>query len=86
MKPVSHHITNLALFCALSAFATSAALAASAVSDFAATDTNGDGVVTLEEFQAAGGSEAAFAQKDADGDRVLSREEFSHAAGESETK
>lgn len=38
-------------------------------------DTDGDGMVSLQEFQAAG--EARFAQLDADGDGRISAEEFS---------
>lgn len=80
MKPVSHHIRNLALLYALGAFAAPAALAGSPMADFKATDVNGDGRISLEEFQAAGGAEAAFAEGDANGDKVLSREEFIRAA------
>lgn len=80
MKTVSHHIRNLAVLCALAAFAAPAALAGSSMPDFKATDANGDGRISLEEFQAAGGTEAAFVEGDANGDKVLSREEFTRAA------
>lgn len=80
MKPVSHHIRNLILLCALGAFAAPAALARSPLADFKTTDANGDGRISLEEFQAGGGSEAAFAEGDANQDKVLSRDEFARAA------
>lgn len=80
MKPVSHHIRNLVLLCALGAFAAPAALARSPMADFKTTDANGDGRISLEEFQAAGGSEASFAAGDANQDKELSRDEFARAA------
>jgi hypothetical protein len=42
---------------------------------FQRLDTDGDGLVSLQEFQAAG--EARFASLDADGDGLISAEEFS---------
>ncbi len=76
MKSVLHPIRNLALLGALGAFAAPAALAGAPMADFKTTDANNDGRISLEEFQAGGGSEATFVEGDADGDKVLSRDEF----------
>ncbi len=80
MKPVSHHIRKLALLCALAVLAAPAALAGSPMPDFKTTDANGDDRISPEEFQGAGGSDAAFAAGDTNGDKVLSRDEFARAA------
>jgi Ca2+-binding EF-hand superfamily protein len=59
------------------AFLLSAAVSATAA-DFATTDTNGDGVVTLDEAQAAMPelTEDMFTSADADGSGSLSPQEF----------
>lgn len=80
MKPLVHRVLNLALLCALGAFVSPPAVAASPIPDFKATDGNRDGVVNLEEFQAQGGLEQSFAEGDTNQDKVLSRDEFARAA------
>jgi hyperosmotically inducible protein len=76
-----HRVLNLTLVGALGAFAISPAIAAPdpaapAMPGFKATDGNGDGMVSLEEFQTQGGHEQAFHEGDADRDRRLGSDEY----------
>lgn len=80
MKPLVHRVLNLTLLCALGAFVSPPALAASPMPEFKTVDSNGDGVVSQEEFQAQGGFEQSFAEGDTNQDKVLSRDEFARAA------
>lgn len=80
MKPFTHRILNLALLCALGAWAATPAQAASVLADFKAVDASGDGMISVEEFQAQGGHEAAFQEGDTNKDHQLSRDEFARAA------
>lgn len=50
-------------------------------SSFRDYDSNGDGMVSPEEFRALGGDEKAFLKADANRDNKLSSEEFAKAGG-----
>ena len=66
---------------ALALVAASSISAFAQASDFAAVDTDGDGVVNLEEAQAAGYefTDEQWTEADANGDGVLDEEEYSAA-------
>ena len=76
MKSIKHRILSLTLACALSALAAAPALAAPAMPGFKTVDGNGDGMVSVEEFQAQGGHEQAFREGDANGDTRLDSGEY----------
>ncbi|MFP5381346.1 MAG: hypothetical protein ACLGG4_03705 [Gammaproteobacteria bacterium] len=80
MKPSTHRIVRLTLLCALGSFAATPARAAPALPDFKAVDANGDGMISVEEFQAQGGQDAAFLEGDTNKDQRLSQDEFARAA------
>lgn len=80
MKPIDTRILTLTLAGTLGAFAATPALAAPVVMpNFQATDSNGDNMVSLQEFQAKGGYEQAFHEGDANRDRRLSSDEYTKA-------
>lgn len=83
MNPINRNLLNLTVITLLGSLATATALAESPTQDAAASfkafDTNGDGMVSLEEFVAQRGNENAFRAADANGDNNLSREEFAKA-------
>lgn len=76
MQSLNHHIRTLTL---LAAFAAAPALAAPVMPNFKAADSNGDGMVSPEEFQAQGGQEQAFREGDANHDQRLSSDEYAKA-------
>ena len=85
MKHFGRSILNPTL-AVLSALAAGTALAEPATkaappSSFRDYDSNGDGMVTAEEFRALGGDEQAFLKADANRDNKLSSEEFAKAGG-----
>jgi len=75
MQSIHHQIVTLALAGALGALA-SAPVLASSPSSFKSYDRNGDGKISMQEFQAKGGDERAFRATDADRDSSLSQNEF----------
>lgn len=79
MKTINHRILYLALAGTLSAFAVPV-LAAPAMPGFKTVDSNGDGMVGLDEFLAQGGYEQAFHEGDANQDKRLSSDEYVKAA------
>jgi len=79
MKSINHRILNLALAGALGAFTATTVLAAPATPNFQTTDSNGDGMISLKEFQAQGGQEQAFTEGDANRDKRLSNDEYTKA-------
>lgn len=80
MKSIDSRILNLALAGALGALTATSALAAPAVMpSFQTTDSNGDNMVSLQEFQEKGGIEQAFHEGDANRDRRLSSDEYTKA-------
>jgi len=78
MKFINHRIPGWALAGALGGLAATAAMAAS-LPDFKGADSNGDGMVSQEEFAAKGGSDQAFREADANRDSNLSSEEYTKA-------
>jgi Ca2+-binding EF-hand superfamily protein len=84
MKHFGRSILNPTL-AILSALAAGTALAEPATkatpSSFRDYDSNGDGMVSAEEFRAVGGDEQAFLKADANRDNKLSSEEFAKAGG-----
>ncbi len=80
MKHLNRCLLNLTLAGALGAFTTTSALATPMVMpNFLTTDSNGDNMVSLQEFQEKGGTEQAFHEGDANRDRRLSRDEYTKA-------
>ena len=77
MKHLKHSILTLTLAGALGA--TGATLANPVMPNFKAADSNGDGLVSLQEFMAVGGHEQAFHEGDANGDKQLSSDEYAKA-------
>jgi hyperosmotically inducible protein len=80
MKPINTRILNLVLAGTLGALTTASTLAAPVVMPgFLATDSNGDNMISLQEFQAKGGYELAFHEGDANRDRRLNNDEYTKA-------
>lgn len=79
MKPIKTRILELTLAAALGTFITGAALAAPVMPGFLAADSNGDNLVSLNEFQEKGGVEQAFLAGDANRDRRLNSDEYAIA-------
>lgn len=75
MKPFEHRILNLTLAGALAAFTSTSVLASPVTPGFKSVDSNGDGMVSLEEFVAKGGHEQVFREADANRDSRLSNDE-----------
>lgn len=74
MKSINHRFMTLTLAGLLSVGAAGQALAATA--SFKAYDSNGDGKISLEEYQAQGGQVQAFHDGDTNRDNSLSQDEF----------
>jgi hypothetical protein len=72
-------LTRVGLICA---FAAAPALAASPTPNFKAIDSNGDGVISLDEFVAMGGQAAMFRAADTNGDNRLDPDEFAKISGD----
>lgn len=79
MKSINHRILNAALAGTFGAFSVASVAATPGMPPFDAADSNGDGMVSLIEFSAQGGSEQAFREGDANNDSRLSGEEYSVA-------
>jgi len=78
MKSINHRFMTLTLAGVLSVGGAGQALAATA--GFKAYDSNGDGKISLEEYQAQGGQVQAFREGDANRDNSLSQDEFVKAS------
>ena len=76
MKSFEHRILNLTLAGALATLTSTSVLAAPVTPGFKSTDSNGDGMVSLEEFVAKGGHELAFRESDANHDSSLNNDEY----------
>lgn len=82
MKSINHRFMTLTLAGLLIAGAAGKALAATA--DFKAYDSNGDGRISMEEYQARGGQAQAFHEGDSNHDNSLSPDEFVKATANSD--
>lgn len=71
-----HRLMTLALAGTLGAAASTAVEAAAPTADFKKYDRNGDGKISLKEYEAHGGTVEMFRKLDANGDNVLSPTEF----------
>lgn len=81
MKFLHYRLTTLTLASVLGAAVSVSALAASTAADFKTYDSNGDGKISPQEYQAQGGSEGTFRMIDANGDGSLSHDEFVKKGG-----
>jgi hyperosmotically inducible protein len=79
MKSINPRVLTLTLAGLLSA-APASVLAAPVMPGFKTADSNGDGMISLEEFQAQGGQEQAFREGDADRDNRLNSDEYVKAS------
>jgi len=80
MKSFEHRILKLTLAGVLGTLATLSVVAAPVLPSFKSADSNGDGMVSLDEFAAKGGQEQAFREGDANRDRRLSNDEYLKAS------
>ncbi len=76
MKTITHRFASLTLAGLLGAVTSASVLAASPAPDFSKYDANGDGRISLEEYQAKGGEEQTFRSIDVNGDKLVSHDEF----------
>jgi Ca2+-binding EF-hand superfamily protein len=76
MNTNDNRIRRLAMIGLISAFAAAPALAASSAPNFKTFDSNGDGVISLDEFVALGGQTPTFRAADVNGDNRLDPDEF----------
>jgi hyperosmotically inducible periplasmic protein len=84
MKCIHPRMLNLAFAGALGAFTAATASAAPAMPDFKTTDSNGDNMISLKEFQAQGGHEQAFIDGDVNRDKRLDTDEYFKAVATNE--
>jgi hyperosmotically inducible protein len=80
MKPIEYRFLNLTLAGVFGAFTATSALAAPVMPSFKHADSNGDAMVSLEEFVAKGGHVQAFREGDANGDNSLTSDEYIKAS------
>ena len=75
MKSVNQRVMTLA-FVGLFSAVSGSVFAAGAASAFKSYDANSDGKVSIDEYQAQGGTKSTFSTIDADGNKSLSKDEF----------
>lgn len=80
MKTLTHHLLSLSLATALGTLSTPSAMAGIVAPTFNAYDSNADGMISLEEFQAQGGLIKAFHDGDLNRDLSLSKDELAKAS------
>lgn len=86
MKSIHQHALNLVLAGLLGAFTVAPAIAGETAPSFMAYDSNGDGMISLEEFVAQGGHEDAFRALDLNDDNRLDSDEFGKSGAPMEPK
>jgi hyperosmotically inducible protein len=79
MKSINPRVLNVAIASMLGAFTVASFAATPAMPAFKAADSNGDGMVSMVEFSAQGGSEEAFREGDANNDSRLTSDEYTAA-------
>jgi len=84
MKTLTQPMLNLTLSVALSTITATSAMAGIAAPAFNAYDSNTDGMISLEEFQAQGGLIKAFHEGDSNRDLQLSKDELAKASASNE--
>ena len=75
MKSLNQRVMTMA-FVGLFSAVSGSALAAGASSAFKSYDANSDGKVSMDEYEAQGGTKSTFGTIDADGSKSLSKDEF----------
>ena len=80
MKPIPHRLISLGLAGAIAAISATSAMAGPVMPGFKNTDSNGDAMVSLEEFVAQGGHGEAFRAGDSNADGSLSSDEYIKAS------
>lgn len=80
MKSINHRFTTLTLAGLLGAATSVSAFAATNASDFKKYDSNQDGKISAQEYQAQGGMQDKFGGIDTNGDGMLSHDEFVKSA------
>lgn len=86
MKSINHHAWALGLAGVLGTVASVSVLAAPTAPEFKTYDSNGDGQISLQEYQAKGGGEQTFRLIDANGDHIVSHDEFAKKGAASATE
>lgn len=80
MKPIQHRFISLSLAGAIAAVSATSAMAAPIMPGFKKADSNGDAMISLEEFVAQGGHVQAFREGDSNADGRLSSDEYIKAS------
>lgn len=75
MKSVNKRVMTMA-FVGLFSAVSGSVFAAGASSAFKSYDANSDGKISMEEYEAQGGTKSSFSTIDADGNKNLSKDEF----------
>lgn len=80
MKSTQHRLISLGLAGALAVFSATSVVAAPLMPDFKKADSNGDAMISLEEFVSQGGHVQAFREGDSNADERLSSDEYLKAS------
>jgi osmotically-inducible protein OsmY len=84
MKPIQHRFISLRLAGAIAVLAAASAMAAPVMPSFKTADSNGDAMISLEEFVAQGGHVQAFREGDSNADGRLGSDEYIKASANSD--
>jgi hyperosmotically inducible protein len=80
MKPIQYRFISLSLAGSIAAFTATSAMAAPVMPSFKQADSNGDAMISLEEFVTQGGHVQAFREGDANADGQLGSDEYIKAS------